>query len=76
MNTLNDIHTPNTPLCARCGDPYPLARYNLKYRVCIACADKQPQPTRTIVPMHKSNYMLVTDISDLKGINSKGGLHR
>jgi hypothetical protein len=24
--------------------------------------------------MHKSNYVLLTDVSDLKGINNKGGL--
>jgi hypothetical protein len=28
------------------------------------------------VPMHKSNYMMITDMADLKGINNKGGLHR
>jgi hypothetical protein len=26
--------------------------------------------------MHKSNYMMVTDMEDLKGINNKGGFHR
>jgi len=26
--------------------------------------------------MHKSNYMVITDMNDLKGINNKGGLHR
>ena len=29
---------------------------------------------RCVVPMHKSNYVMVTDLSDLKGINNKGGL--
>jgi hypothetical protein len=24
--------------------------------------------------MHKSNYMLITDLSDLRGLNNKGGL--
>jgi hypothetical protein len=27
------------------------------------------------VPMHKSNYMMITDMADLKGINNKGGFH-
>ena len=27
-----------------------------------------------VVPMHKSNYMVVTNRADLVGINSKGGL--
>jgi len=26
--------------------------------------------------MHKSNYMLITNREDLKGINNKGGFHR
>jgi len=26
--------------------------------------------------MHKSNYMLITNLDDLKGINNKGGLFR
>jgi hypothetical protein len=26
--------------------------------------------------MHKSNYMLFTNLDDLKGINNKGGFHR
>ena len=29
----------------------------------------------TIVPMHKSNYVVVTDLEILKGINNKGGKH-
>jgi hypothetical protein len=32
------------------------------------------QVVRCVVPMHKSNYVLLTDVSDLKGINNKGGL--
>ena len=68
--------TTNDPQCITCGEEFPLARYKLKYKVCIGCAEKQPQPTRTVVPMHKSNYMMITDLEDLKGINNKGGLHR
>jgi len=29
-----------------------------------------------VAPMHKSNYMLFTNKTDLKGINNKGGLVR
>jgi hypothetical protein len=34
------------------------------------------QVKRTVAPMHKSNYMLIVDPEDLKGLNNKGGLHR
>jgi len=43
----------------------------------MACGDKVAnQVKRTIVPMHKSNYMLITNPEDLKGINNKGGLFK
>jgi hypothetical protein len=42
----------------------------------MPCGEKLAGDTvRTIVPMHKSNYMMITDMEDLKGINNKGGLH-
>ena len=44
---------------------------------CMACGEKSArQVKRTVVPMHKSNYFLCTDMDDLKGINNKGGLVR
>jgi hypothetical protein len=43
----------------------------------MPCGEDNAQLRRfTIAPMHKSNYMLITDYDDLKGINNKGGLHR
>jgi hypothetical protein len=59
------------PSCYNCGDTFPLARYNLNYRICMACATKQPPPTRTIVNLHKSNAVLITDMNDLKDLNPK-----
>lgn len=45
--------------------------------VCMQCAEKLAREVkRTVVPMHKSNYFLCTDMNDLKGINNKGGLVR
>lgn len=44
---------------------------------CAACGEKLASKVkRTVVPMHKSNYTMITDTADLKGINNKGGLHR
>lgn len=41
----------------------------------MTCGDKLAKATvRTVVPLHKSNYMLVTDPDLLTGINNKGGL--
>lgn len=65
-------------LCKACHEsPVPQARRKLGYVVCMSCGEKQASKVRhTIAPMHKSNYMLFTNLDDLKGINNKGGLHR
>lgn len=68
-------HT-HLPICTSCYavrvEP---PRAKLGFTRCLACAEKFPESrTRTVVPMHKSNYVLITDTDDLKGINNKGGL--
>ena len=65
------------PICLRCGDVYSAKRSNAGYRLCLPCGEDESRTTRrTVVPMHKSNYMLITNLDDLKGINNKGGLYR
>jgi len=62
-----------------CGDDFPYERWALGYKTCMACGDKLAAEDRrhwTIAPMHKSNYMLFTNMEDLKGINNKGGFYR
>jgi len=64
-------------ICLQCGDDFEWARFKLGYKVCKLCGDKLAHKVRRcIVPMHKSNYVMITDMADLKGINNKGGLHR
>ena len=63
------------PHCSICGDLYSAKRANAGYHLCMLCGDAQARARiRTIVPMHKSNYFLCTNLEDLKGINNKGGL--
>lgn len=62
--------------CVRCGDPVNPARWELGYNICMSSRCAKSPPVRTIVPMHKSNYMVITDRRDLKGINNKGGFYR
>ncbi len=60
----------------RCGEDIPPKRYALGYRTCLPCGDKEArQRKHTIVPLPKSNYIVVTDLSLLIGLNSshKGG---
>ena len=62
--------------CMICYDnEVPAARWAIGYKTCMSCGEKAAKKVvRTVVPMHKSNYVLLTDVSDLKGINNKGGL--
>jgi ribosomal protein L37AE/L43A len=63
-------------LCNRCGEPVSSRRYALGYKVCMPCGDSiSKQVKHTIVPMPKSNYIVVTDHSLLIGLNNshKGG---
>ena len=62
--------------CVKCGSPIKVARWRLGYDICMKPSCARPAPTRTIVPMHKSNYMVITDPRDLMGINNKGGFYR
>lgn len=62
--------------CEECGDTFPAARAQLGYRVCLSCGEKAARAQRktwTVAPMHKSNYVLVTNRQELIGMNNKGG---
>ena len=63
-------------ICTTCyAERVPPARAKLGYKSCLTCGDKNARAVKhTIAPMHKSNYMLFTNMEDLKGINNKGGL--
>lgn len=63
------------PQCKLCGDVYELGRLRLGYAICCSCGDDlASKVVRTVAPMHKSNYVLITNHEDLKGLNNKGGL--
>jgi hypothetical protein len=61
--------------CRVCNERIPKGRYDLGYRLCLEHGDVvASKVVRCIVPMHKSNYMLVTNQADLIGVNQKGGI--
>ena len=65
--------------CVRCQDPIDPRRVAIGRRLCLLCGEEAAREERTawtIVPMHKSNYVLLTDRRDLPGIGNKGGLYR
>ena len=45
------------------------------YFTCLACGEEQARAVKhCIVPMHKSNYVVVSDRNLLTGVNQKGGV--
>jgi hypothetical protein len=45
------------------------------YYTCMSCGEVLARQKKfTVAPMHKSNYMLISNTNDLKGLNNKGGL--
>lgn len=58
--------------CISCGDTYPPRRQALGYNTCLACGDFAAREVRwTVVPMAKSNYVVVTDRRELSMLNPK-----
>lgn len=63
--------------CRLCGDDSELTqkRWVKGHKFCINCGDEIAKQRKfCVAPMHKSNYMLITDRADLHGLNNKGGL--
>ena len=65
-------------LCTSCYAVYvPAARSLVGFATCLPCGEAAARKVRhTIVPLHKSNYIVVSNREDLKGVNNKGGLVR
>ena len=61
--------------CLVCGEEINHQRWALGYKTCMPCGESAARSVkRCVVPMHKSNLILITDVADLIGINNKGGL--
>ena len=62
------------PICKKCNTTYSVKRKTAGYLHCMPCGKGIAREKRhTIVPMHKSNYVVVNDLTDLKGLCNKGG---
>lgn len=62
------MHLCKTLSCVNEVNPKRIA---LGFMVCLSCGEKASKLVKhTIVPMPKSNYIVVTDMSLLKGLNS------
>ena len=60
-------------MCLRCHDEVPHGRAMLGYDTCLPCGEIYARKRKhTIVPMNKSNYIVVTEPEVLKQLNPKG----
>ena len=61
--------------CVMCDAKVHDKRVQLGYDTCMICGDKEAKSkVFTVLPLHKSNYMLVTNREELIGCNTKGGI--
>lgn len=59
-------------MCTNCGDQYSDRRLDLGYNTCLPCGDHVAQTIRWLAaPINKSNYILISNLEDLKGLNPK-----
>lgn len=58
-------------LCRVCDEQFSDRRAALGYSVCLDCSATVSPPVRTVVPLNKSNYMLITNRVELKQLNPK-----
>jgi hypothetical protein len=68
----------NEQMCAHCQvNSVPLPRYLLGYLTCLECGEEAArQRKHTVLPLHKSNYMVPANREEIRGFNNKGGFHR
>lgn len=64
--------------CVKCQiEEVAAKRVEAGFITCLPCGEVDARKVRhTIVPMHKSNYVVISDLRDLAGINNKGGFYR
>lgn len=56
--------------CVVCSNDVLPARWRLGYHSCLPCGEKQARQLKhCIVPLAKSNYQPITDLSTLKQLN-------
>lgn len=65
-------------LCTRCYAEFiEDERVVLGYLTCMPCGEEQARKKKhTVVPLHKSNYIVPANREELRGINNKGGFYR
>ena len=63
--------------CETCSAGYDNRRAQLGYTTCVTCGEKEArQRKHTVVPLHKSNYMVPATAAERRGIHNHGGVCR
>ena len=58
--------------CLLCSDVVHKRRWALGFKLCLPCGEQQAKQVRhCIVPLNKSNYVVVSDRSVLRQLNPK-----
>lgn len=79
MSSMGKIkqHLTSEKPCVHCDALFPKERERLGYDTCLTCGEAEAkQRLHTVVPMHKSNYTVISNRAELLGINNKGGFFR
>jgi ribosomal protein L37AE/L43A len=59
-------------LCKDCYTPFSVERFRLGYHTCLDCGDTAARKVVfTTAPINKSNYMLITNVTELSQLNPK-----
>ena len=64
--------------CILCQEnTVPEKRADLGYLICLQCGEHEARLVKhTVLPLHKSNYMVPANREEIKGFNNKGGFHQ
>ena len=60
--------------CIMCGEAVAPDRWVLGYRTCLYCGEQQAKAEskyHITAPLNKSNYLLITDLTQLRQLNPK-----
>lgn len=60
--------------CIMCGESVHPDRFSLGYRFCLLCGEEQAKLQsryHVTAPLNKSNYLLITDLTQLRQLNPK-----
>lgn len=65
----------DTTFCRLCGSQIDPPKRRLITSLCMPCGEVEARKVKhCVVPLHKSNYIVVRDRDLLTGVNQKGGI--